>query len=340
MIRSQQSFSMKKNSLILLLSSGFLLSIFLLVFLLSGYLNLSKEITDPNCFELRIVGPKRILQGQGPTSLTVEVENQSSDTFTFLPYADGNWHHWRYPHYSLRIRNEQGQSLSFKQVVRCGVINPIDENQIVTLAPGQSYQWQAGFPFRPIEKPGRYELIFSYDSITPGIKGFRPAGFGKRRVPPLVVHKLKKTIRTELVTDPFVIEILPVTKAMLKKRITLSFTERPFAKPEDFAFLSRTLQQHQWYIDDIRQENRHISCLLKFAKGYNPPQRPEHIPSEYWFNQGRYLLVPQSRNPAQGSETYTPRELMSKLKVYFPHEANNLVKKHEFLKHLFYDPNL
>lgn len=314
--------------------------IILLLLTLNGCDKSSSDRVDPNLLNLNIIEPAKVLVGQGPTSLTLEIENLSDNPVNFLPFADGGWIHWRYPHYTIEIWDEQGEKLSVDQFARCGLMNPITENQIIEIKPGENHRWSVSFPFHPLEKPAKYKLILTYNSMINSVEDYRPKGFGHNidKIDSSLMRKLKKAIRVKLKSAPLILHICPINKEMLEERIASYFIEQIFARTEDFTFLSIDRQQHQWYVDDIRQQNRHISCLLKFAEGYNPPKRPEHIPSEYWFNQGRYLLVPQSGNPAQGSETDTLEKLMDRFKVYLPDEAKKLFSKHEFLKPLFCDP--
>ena len=67
--------------------------IILLLLTLNGCDKSSSDRVDPNLLNLNIIEPAKVLVGQGPTSLTLEIENLSDNPVNFLPFADGGWIH-------------------------------------------------------------------------------------------------------------------------------------------------------------------------------------------------------------------------------------------------------
>ncbi|HVF09233.1 MAG TPA: hypothetical protein VNA16_00420 [Abditibacteriaceae bacterium] len=113
-----------------------------------------------------------------------------------------------------------------------------------------------------LDKPGKYTFILTY--------------------------KLADDAPIETAVLP--VQVVPLTKRMVEKAIVEHWWHNPEEIP---AFVREDLNRHQWAVTDILTSKGYVSAVVKFAKGYTLPPRPEYANPEFWFQEGRYLFEPK-----------------------------------------------
>jgi len=283
--------------------------------------------------EIKLTAPKNLLVGERP-NLQIEITNVSNKPIDLVRPLDGSWHHWRYPHISVEVYNDSGNTHPVSLAARCGNMNPILAEDIQRLNPGEKKGFYVGWAYcqHGFEKPGKYNITLSYDLRAPNIDAWIIPGRGSRgQISSEVVNRLKRIPKLLLNSEPLIINVHPVTTKMLEQMIVEHFCRRG----SRFDFVREDLKLGRWRVLDIRQSSGYISCKVEFISNYEPPPRTEYVASGYWFEHGRYLFIPQAgRLRPRALDALPDDQRVSGFKLYLPDDSANIAKKHLVLKAL------
>lgn len=118
--------------------------------------------------QLELSGPARLAPDR-PLALRLTFANPSSGPVTVMRALDGSLEHWRHPHYDLYLRDEGTQRVYRWDYHggRCGNVNPIRDEDYVTLAAGPRRDdvhggWAAHVSQAAVGTPGVYTAWVVY----------------------------------------------------------------------------------------------------------------------------------------------------------------------------------
>ncbi|MBX3271517.1 MAG: hypothetical protein KF729_14725 [Sandaracinaceae bacterium] len=117
--------------------------------------------------ELELTGPAR-RRADEPLGLALGFVNRSASAAVVMRALDGSLEHWREPHYDIHLRDEAtGRVYRWDyHGGRCGNVNPVRDEDYVTLAPGERRDdvaggW-SGLRGAAVGAPGRYAVWVVY----------------------------------------------------------------------------------------------------------------------------------------------------------------------------------
>lgn len=112
--------------------------------------------------ELALSGPSQV-RPDAPLGLALAFTNRSAGPVTVMRALDGSLEHWRDPHYDLYLRDEASGRVHRWDFHggRCGNVNPIADEDFVTLASGERRDdvpgpWASHLRQATVGVPGRY----------------------------------------------------------------------------------------------------------------------------------------------------------------------------------------
>lgn len=290
--------------------------------LVVGFSN-TGEASEP--LQLKLTAPRNLLVGEWP-NIHIQITNVSKKPVEFVRPLDGSWHHWRFPHMSVRIKDDKGDAYSVKLAARCGNMNPVVADDIRRLDPAEAETFAVGWPYSQdgFEKAGKYSITLTYDMRAPDIDAWVVRGrFSNGQVKRTVVRQFKRIPKLFLTSQPLTVTVHPITKTMLERMIADYFLRR------GATFVGSDLELGRWFVTDIRQSPSYIACQVKFIESYQPPRRPKYVTPGYWFEQGRYLFASyHGRGAAEALYALPNDRQVSRFKLYLPDDAAIWAKRH------------
>lgn len=113
-----------------------------------------------------------------PLPVRFQIKNQSSKEVTIVRSLDGSDAGWRSPKITIEVRDAKNKLVEVPMGGRCGMVNPLMEEDFVTLAPKKSHTLlgEGSFGHYVLRwaptKAGRYTVTLRYDvSFSEGEKG-------------------------------------------------------------------------------------------------------------------------------------------------------------------------
>jgi hypothetical protein len=290
--------------------------------LVVGFSN-AAEASEP--LQLKLTAPRNLLVGERP-NIHIEITNVSKKPVEFVRPLDGSWHHWRYPHISVEVKDEKGNPYPVRLAVRCGNMDPVAANDIRRLDPAEAETFAIGWPYSQdgFEKDGKYSITLTYDMRAPDIDAWVMRGrFSNEQVNPTVVRQFKRIPRLFLTCQPLTVSVHPITKTMLEAMIAEYFLRR------EATFVEKDLQVGRWFVSDIRQLAGYVACKVEFVNNYKPTARPHDVTPGYWFEEGHYLFAPHhGTGPIEALYALPDDRQVSAFKLYLPDDAALWAKKH------------
>ena len=238
--------------------------------------------------EVDIVAPPFLLVGEHP-HLEVDLRNTSGKTVNAVKPLDGSWYHWRYPRLSLQIQSGTGDPLDLKLGGRCGNMNPMRRQDIVSIQPGETVRCYLGWPFPQsgFTAPGEYNLRLVYDLASPDIQSWVPLGRASGGKRSQEINSLLGGIPSTCATSTLTrIEVKALSAANAAQVLIAHFK----GNLPRVAFISNDYQAGKWKVTDVRHHLDHISVMVSFQPGYTPEELPVYTNANSRFKAGRYLL--------------------------------------------------
>jgi hypothetical protein len=158
------------------------------------------EGADPNppadvraTLDLKVAAPV-IRVGETP-KISVELTNKGTAPITIVLPGDGSECGWRTPILTWTPAIKMGG--------RCGNINPLQSNEVVTLLPGKSVVLGAWVAAPALATPGKHKLTLTYEN-KPGL-AWKGLALGKHD--PAAMAKVKASTPLKVVSNTVEVEV-------------------------------------------------------------------------------------------------------------------------------------
>lgn len=119
--------------------------------------------------KLELVVPDEPLGLDSHSRIDARLTNASSQSVTVVLPGDGSEAGWRTPMISWSVvrtgpEAPSSENSSEKPVARCGNINPLRADEVVTLAPGESVSLGDWLGAPEFPSPGTYRVVLTYEN--------------------------------------------------------------------------------------------------------------------------------------------------------------------------------
>lgn len=142
--------------------------------------------------------------------ISATITNKGNEPVTLVKPGDGSSYGWRTPITALSVLSESDKKVSHPKnpklfnLPRCGNINPLRANEVVTLNKGESVKLNQWAGYKKMDKVGTYRVVFYYNN-QPTLK-WRGLPLGKHDE--AAMKKVKASTPCKLISNEVTFKIV------------------------------------------------------------------------------------------------------------------------------------